>query len=139
MRIRVLEGGYAPKKAYFDDGGMDFCTPDDVDIKAGSSVIVDLKVQVQIPIGFFGKLESKSGLMFKHHIVCPGGVIDSSYRGNVRVVLENHGDTDYHFNKGDKVVQMIIQPCLLPSIDIVDDLEESTSGRNTNAYGSSGR
>ena len=77
--------------------------------------------------------------MFKHHIVCPGGVIDSSYRGNVRVVLENHGDTDYHFNRGDKVVQMIIQPCLLPSIDIVDDLDESTSGRNTNAYGSSGR
>lgn len=128
-----------PRKAYFDDAGYDFLCPEHIEIPADGYAIIDLKVCVQIPIGFYGKMESKSGLMMKHHIVCLGGVINSSYRGSVRVLIENHGEDAYCFEPGEKVVQMIVQPCLLATLEQVEELDESTSGRGEGGFGSTGK
>lgn len=139
MKVKVLEGGFEPRRAHFDDAGMDFLSPEHVEIPAHGSAVIDLKVCVQIPVGYYGKMESKSGLMMKHGIICPGGVVDSSYTGSVRVYLENHSDTPYSFEPGEKVVQMIIQPCLLATIERVDELDASVSGRGDGGFGSSGK
>ena len=139
MKVKLLDGGKMPCRAHFDDAGMDFFSPEDFGIPAHGAYLLDLKVCVEIPLGFFGKMESKSGLMTKKGIVCAGGVIDSSFTGSIKVRMENHGDEYYRFNKGDKVVQMVLIPCLLPTLEQVDELDPPISGRGESGWGSTGR
>ena len=137
IKIKLDDGAFAPIRAHNTDAGLDLKTPSEVTIKAGSSVVIDTGVHVAIPEGYFGKLESKSGLNVKHSIVCLGGVIDCGYTGSIQVKLYNLGDADYTFATGDKIVQMIVQPCELCYIGIVDSLEDTDRGAN--GFGSTGR
>lgn len=143
MKYKVLEGGFEPKRAHFDDAGIDFRSPETFTLgPAGSdndSYVVDFKVSVEIPIGYFGKMESKSGLMVNHGICCCGGVIDSGFRGTIKVRMINHSHEPYTFERGDKVVQMVVQPVLLCTLDKVDELDPSDSGRNDSGWGSTGK
>lgn len=139
MKVKLLDGGQMPQRAHFDDAGMDFFSPEDFTIPGHGSYVVNLKVCVEIPLGYYGKMESKSGLMVKHGVVCAGGVIDSSFTGTIKVRMENHGDEPYHFEVGDKVVQMVLIPCLLPTLEQVDELDPPISGRGESGWGSTGR
>lgn len=140
MKYYLDEGGFEPVRGHFDDAGMDLRTPEDVVLRAHDSVVIDTKVRVEIPTGFYGKLESKSGLHVKHDIVCLGGTIDASYRGTIVVKLYNMGPNLYKFKAGDKIVQMIIQPCVLEDWQKVDSLEElSETERSEGGFGSTGR
>lgn len=140
MKIKLLNGGIMPTRAHFDDAGIDFYTPEDVTVPAnGGSAVIDLKVAMQIPVGYFGKLESKSGLNVNHSVVSLGGVIDSGFRGSVMAKLYNFSTAPYHFHRGDKVVQMVIQPCGLFDLEEVKDLDLSESGRDESGWGSTGR
>lgn len=140
MKVKVDEGGYLPRRAHFDDAGIDFRTPEEFTLTGhGGQHVVDLKVRVQIPIGYFGKMESKSGLFVKHGVACMGGVVDSGFRGTIKVRMINHGDEDYHFRRGDKVVQMVLIPVGLFDIEEVDELDPSESGRDESGWGSTGR
>lgn len=141
MRYFLEEGAYAPEKAHQTDAGYDLRTRKRVVLRAHDSVAIDTGVHVQLPAGTYGKMESKSGLMFKKNIVCPGGVIDCGYTGSLVVKLENHGPYDHVFEAGDKIVQMIVQRyCddlsleLVPYLDSLGDTE-----RGSNGFGSSGR
>lgn len=126
-----------PIRGHKDDAGIDLRTPYEVTIKAGKSAIIATGVGAEIPKGYFGKLESKSGLNVKYNIVCLGGVIDSGYTGEIVAKLYNLGDEDYTFNAGDKVVQMIVQPCLIEGINIVEDFEDTERGNG--GFGSTGK
>lgn len=137
MKIVLDKGAYMPVRGHAEDAGMDLRTPTEVTIPAGGSALIDTGVHMQIPVGYFGKLESKSGLNVKHSIVSHGGVIDSGYTGPIIANLYNHSDKDFTFSPGDKVVQIIIQPCALPEIEVVDSLEETERG--TGGFGSTGR
>lgn len=139
MKVKIEENGYMPMRAHFDDAGIDFRTPEEFTLKPLESHVVDLNVKVQIPVGYFGKLESKSGLMVNHGVVCMGGVIDSGFRGNIKVRMMNLSDKSYTFHKGDKLVQMVLIPVLLADIESVETLDVSESGRETSGYGSTGR
>lgn len=141
MKVKVYEGGYTPTRAHFDDAGIDFYSPDDFTIPAKGAYLIDLKVAVELPIGTFGKMESKSGLMTQRGVVCAGGIIDSGFRGTIKVRMENHGDAPYTFRKGEKVTQMVIIPVLLATIDDVDnaELDPADSGRNKSGWGSTGK
>lgn len=143
MKVKVEKGGYMPERAHFDDAGIDFRTPEEFTLgPAGSDTdqrVVDLKVHVEIPIGYYGKLESKSGLMVNHGVCSMGGVIDSGFRGTVKVMMINHSHTPYHFDQGDKVVQMVIQPALLATLETADALRRSESGRDASGWGSTGK
>ena len=137
MNIVLDKGAYMPVRGHAEDAGMDLRTPTEVTIPAGGSALIDTGVHMQIPVGCFGKLESKSGLNVKHSIVSHGGVIDSGYTGPIIAKLYNHSDKDFTFAPGEKVVQIIIQPCALPEIEVVDSLEETERG--TGGFGSTGR
>ena len=139
LRYKVLEGGYKLERAHLDDAGIDFRSPEDFTVPAHGSYLVDLKVCTEIPIGYYGKMESKSGLMTKHGVVCAGGVIDAGFRGSIKARMENHSDVDYHFGEGDKVVQMVLIPCLLEDCEEVPVLSNSVSGRGTSGWGSTGK
>ena len=139
MKVKVLPGGFAPSRAHFADAGVDFRTPEAFTLGAGESKVIDLKVAVEIPVGMYGLMESKSGLMTKHHIVVEGGTIDAGFRGSIKISMANHGTEPYHFFQGDKIAQMVVMPCDLSSIDVVESLDEPDDGRGTDGYGSTGR
>lgn len=137
MKINLDEGAYIPVRGYYADAGLDLRTPKRVVIYPNDSVTVNTGVHVEIPFGYFGKLESKSGLNVNYGIVSHGGVIDSGYTGPIVVKLYNHGKQKYVFEEGDKIVQLIVQPCLLPMLELVDDLEDTYRGDN--GFGSTGK
>lgn len=139
MKIKLFDGGIMPTRAHFDDAGIDLYAPQRVTIQPNGYAVIDLKVAVQIPVGYFGKLESKSGLNINHSVVSLGGVIDSSYRGSIKAKMYNFGVKPYTFHEGDKVVQMVLIPCGLPDLEQVDELDPSVSGRGNSGFGSSGR
>jgi dUTP pyrophosphatase len=137
LNIMLDEGAIMPDRGHAADAGMDLMTPKRVVVPAHGSANIDTGVHVEIPEGYFGKLESKSGLNVKHSVVSLGGVIDSGYTGSIVVKLYNISDEDYVFNAGDKVVQMIIQPCVYPKLYMTRIFKETERGNG--GFGSTGR
>jgi dUTP pyrophosphatase len=137
VKYYIEEGGFEPIRGHFEDAGMDLRTPIDVVVPKGGSAVIDTLVHTEIPVGYYGKLESKSGLNVKHGVVSLGGTIDSGYNGSIVVKLYNFGDKDYEFKAGDKIVQMIIQPCVLE--EWIEDDDFSESERGDSGFGSTGR
>ena len=131
------DGAFIPVKGHSDDAGIDLRTPDEVVLRRGENAVIDTKVRMDIPDGYYGKIEGKSGLNVKHSIVSLGGVIDAHYTGTIVVKLYNLGDEDYRFKAGDKVAQLIIQPCAYPKLEVayVQDL----SPRGDAGFGSTGK
>lgn len=136
MKVILDEGAYLPCRGHLDDAGLDLRTPICVFIPKGGSATIDTGVHMEIPRGYFGKLESKSGLNVNHSIVSLGGVIDSGYTGSIKVKLYNFGE-DHIFARGDKIVQIIIQPCEYPDLEFTDHFEETERGNG--GFGSTGR
>ncbi len=137
MKYYVEDGGFDPVRGHYADAGMDLRTPEDIVIREHDSAIIHTKVHVEIPFGYYGKLESKSGLHVKHDIVCLGGTIDSGYTGEIVVKLYNLGHELYKFKAGDKIVQMIIQPCVLEEWENDTDFDETERGNG--GFGSTGK
>ena len=130
MKIMLDEGAIMPTRAHDTDAGLDLYSREEQVILPGGSAVFDTGVHVELPKGTFGKLESKSGLHFRYGIVCLGGVVDESYRGSINVKLTNFGDKPYMVRKGQKIVQMIVQPYLAPELELVDELSETERGAN---------
>ncbi len=139
MIYKLEYGAYEIDRAHEDDAGIDMRTPEGFMLRAHEQKVVDLGVSVQIPLGYFGKMESKSGLMVNHGIICMGGVIDSGFRGTIKVRMWNTSDKDYRFEKGDKLVQMVVIPVLLADLAETNALDEAAFGRNESGWGSTGR
>lgn len=142
IKVYSEYAGFTISKAHDNDAGFDLKTPIDFVLRAGSSEVIDTGIHIDIPESWYGKLEGRSGLNIKHDIVCLGGVIDSGYTGSIVVKLYNLGSEDYKFKAGDKIVQLIIQPCLFSAIGIeyVASCDEfNDSDRKNNGFGSSGR
>lgn len=131
------DGAFMPVKGHSDDAGIDLRTPGEVVLRRGENVSIDTKVHMDIPCGYFGKIEGKSGLNVKHSIVSLGGVIDAHYAGTIVVKLYNLGDEDYRFKAGDKIAQLIIQPCVTPKLELTYIQDDSPRGDA--GFGSTGK
>lgn len=136
MKIMMDSGATLPTRGFPTDAGLDLYSREDKAILEGQSAVFDTGIHVELPHGTFGKLESKSGLHHNYNIVCLGGVVDESYRGSIRVKLTNVGDKPYMVRKGQKIVQMIIQPYLAPDFEVVSELSETERGES--GFGSTG-
>lgn len=136
MKIMLGEGAIMPTRAHPFDAGLDLYATEDRIIEAKGSALFDTGVHVQIPEGCVGFLKSKSGLNVKHGIVSDG-VIDSGYTGSIAVKLYNLSGFDYKVNDGDKISQLVILPCMLPELELADDLEDTDRGDG--GFGSTGR
>ena len=137
MKIVLDDGAYMPERAHPTDAGLDLRTPRYVYVPVHGSVVIDTGVHIELPPGTFGHLESKSGLNVNQGIVSLGGIIDEGYTGSIVAKLYNLSDTDYFFAKGDKIVQLIIQPYIAPNMEVVDTLNDTDRG--SQGFGSTGR
>lgn len=147
MKIMLDQGAKMPTRAHPWDAGLDLYTPSAItvpetryseffeEVEIGYA-IVDTGVHVEIPEGCVGFIKSKSGLNVKHGLTAEG-VIDAHYTGSIVVKLYNHASEEYCFDAGDKIAQLVILPCLLPPLELVDSLEETDRGDK--GFGSTGR
>ena len=103
--------------------------------------MVPTGVAVALPEGYAGLVVPRSGLAARHGIsvVNGPGLIDPSYRGEVRVVLVNLGAEPYRGEPGDRIAQLLLVPFVAPATRVVDALPESADGRGADGFGSSGR
>ena len=136
MKIKLDEGAICPTRAHDHDAGLDLYSREELIILPGESEVFDTGVHVELPVRSFGKLESKSGLLVNYDIVSCGGVIDENYRGSIRVKLYNLGHRPYMIRKGQKIIQLIVQPYMAPPIELTDSLSETERGEN--GFGSTG-
>lgn len=136
MNVMLDEVAFMPEFAHKTDAGADLRSPVDVVIPARGSAVIDTGIHVEIPEGFTGFLKSKSGLNVNHNLIGEG-VIDSGYQGSIRVKLYNLEDKDYSIKKGDKIIQLVILPCVNCGFAQVNKFAETERGDG--GFGSTGR
>ena len=138
MTVNVVldEGAKMPRREHPTDAGMDLFCREDYCLWPGGHHTFDTGVHIEIPHGYFGHIESKSGLNVNDSIVSCGGIIDEAYTGSIAVKLYNFGNRDKLFKAGQKIAQLIIQPYLAPALIQVDSLPETD--RNSCGFGSTG-
>ena len=99
--------------------------------------LVGTGITVVLPPGVYGRVAPRSGLAVKHCINVGAGVIDPDYTGEIKVVLFNHGMSDFEIKKGDRIAQLVLERCETPPIEeisIVEDTERGSGG-----FGSTGQ
>lgn len=125
---------------YATDGaaGMDIVSAEDVTIAPGARHAVATGLSVAIPQGYEIQVRPRSGLAFKHGITVPNtpGTIDSDYRGEIKVLLINHGAEDFVIARGDRVAQLVIAAVTQGSWAEVEELD--TTARGAGGFGSTG-
>lgn len=136
MNIILDNGAFMPGFAHKTDAGADLRSPICATVPERGSVVIDTGVHVEIPEGYVGILKSKSGLNVKHDLIGTG-TIDSGYSGSIRVKLYNLGDTDYQIHRGDKIIQLVIIPCVYCEFTEVEQFADSERGDG--GFGSTGR
>ncbi|MPZ51594.1 MAG: dUTP diphosphatase [Acidimicrobiia bacterium] len=121
------------------DAGFDLRCCEDFSLAAGDRMAVPTGIAVAIPEGHCGLVLPRSGLAARHGIsvVNTPGLIDSGYRGEVRILLINHGDEDVAFEAGDRVAQLIVSP--IPDIALVAVEQLGDTARGAGGLGSTGR
>ena len=136
---RLSERATLPTRATNSAAGLDIFSAEDNIVPARSQVILSTDIQLEIPDNCYGHLTSRSGLATKHSIHVGAGIIDSDYRGNLKLLLLNHSDSDYHICIGDRVAQLIIIKIERPTIiEVGESSELSETRRGCAGFGSSG-
>ena len=136
MKIKLDDFAFAPIRAHETDAGLDLRAAHGGCVKAHQSATFHTGVHVELPKNTAGVLLPKSGLMTKHNIIS-FGVVDESYRGQIRVHMFNMGEDDYTVLPGDKISQMLVIPVMYEPVEIVNELGEGERGND--GFGSTGR
>ncbi|KAI8437654.1 hypothetical protein MSG28_011905 [Choristoneura fumiferana] len=133
---RLSEHAFPPVKGSDKAAGFDLKSAYDYVIPARGKGLVKTDLQIELPSGCYGRVAPRSGLAVKNFIDVGAGVIDEDYRGNVGVVLFNHGDQDFNVAKGDRIAQLICERIFYP--DLVEVASLSETKRADGGFGSTG-
>ena len=128
-----------PYKATPDAAGYDLYVAEATNVLPKSQAIVSLDLRWAIPKGFFGKIFSRSGLFLNHSITAEGGVIDSGYRGIVKVLLFNHSDNVLSVQVGQRIAQIAFLEKFDAKFEMIQSADQlDKSARNEGGFGSTG-
>lgn len=133
---KMTENAITPTRNHKTDAGLDMYANTDVIIPSHMCSVVSTGIAAEIPEGFAGLIWGRSGLS-KCGIHKYAGVVDSSYRGEIKVVLYNSTHSDYIINRGDRIAQLLIQKVEIPIVVDVEALNETERGAD--GFGSSGK
>ena len=141
VRIKRLphgEGLALPAYATPGAAGMDVLAAEDVTLAPGARHAVATGFSVAIPAGFEIQVRPRSGLALKHGISVPNtpGTIDSDYRGELKVILINHGAEPFAVARGDRIAQLVLAPVTRAAWDEVAELDDTARGAG--GFGSTG-
>jgi dUTP pyrophosphatase len=132
-----VSGESIPQYAHAGDAGADITASEKIAIPPRERALVSTGVRLEIPEGCVGLIWPRSGLAVKKGIDCGAGVIDSHYRGEVKILLFNHSDTEFQVEPGDRIAQILIQKVERVEFHPADQLNKTT--RNDAGFGSTGK
>ena len=138
LEIRVDGPGALPEYATEGAAGADLRAAEAVTLPPGGRAAVPTGIAIEIPPGHVGLVWPRSGLAVRHGIDTLAGVIDSDYRGEVKVVLVNHGDQPFAIAPGDRVAQLLVQAVERVHFTAAAAPLAATS-RGAGGFGSTGR
>ncbi len=125
---KIHEDAKIPAYAHEGDSGMDLYSVEETILQPGETKLVKTGLQIAVPKGFEAQVRPKSGLAAKFGVTVLNtpGTIDSGYRGEVMVILVNHGKEKYKVEKWKKIAQMVIAKVEEAKIEVVEDLDDTT-------------
>lgn len=134
---RLSETAILPTRGSPEAAGLDLYAGVRVMLPPGTRAVIPTGVAVAIPEDMVGLIWPRSGMAVKHGIDVLAGVIDSDYRGEIAVVLQNHGQEVVTIRQGDRIAQMIVQRYERENVFEVDELP--ASDRGAGGFGSTGK
>ena len=142
VRVKLLrEGAKLPTYGSAEAAGADLyaCLEGPVTIEPGQSVFIPTGIALEVPKGCAGLIYARSSMGVKRGLAPANkvGVIDSDYRGEICVVLLNHGNQAQTVEPGERVAQFVITPVLQPAFEVAQSLSDTV--RNTGGFGSTGK
>ena len=132
---KVKAGAYAPQYSHRGDAALDLRICEAVKIMPHEVKLVKIGIAIELPTGFCAKIIGRSGLTLKGFIVFPG-LIDETYRGEVGILCYNSTGTEFTFDVGARIAQMLVEQTNLVSFHEVAELTETERGDH--GFGSSG-
>lgn len=135
---RIHPQAVLPKYAHPDDAGMDLCASEAVLLAPGCSALIRTGLVLELPADTEAQVRPRSGLALRHGLTLLNapGTIDAGYRGEIGVILINHGHAPFQIEPGMRIAQMVIAPVLRVCIEEVDAVSDTMRG--TGGFGSTG-
>lgn len=142
VKVKIVrEGAVVPKIATKGSAAADLyaCIDEALTVPAGGNAVIPTGIAIAVPEGYGAFIFARSGLGIKHGITPRNcvGVIDSDYRGEVCVGLQNLSDKDYTINPKDRIAQMAIMPVMPAEYVLCEELSETDRGEG--GFGSTGK
>ena len=126
--VKISADAVTPTRATGGSAGLDFYSPADYIIPPHGQLLIPAQIKLQIPLGYYGRLASKSGLAILHQLHVGVGVIDPDYTGEVMVLLINTASRVYNIAKGAPIAQLILEKISIPLLKEVKELPPTTRG-----------
>ncbi|WP_339228348.1 dUTP diphosphatase [Oceanobacillus sp. FSL K6-2867] len=139
LKIKLVhENAKMPYRANEGDAGLDLFSIEEKVIKATEAALIRTGIQMELPKGTEAQVRPRSGLALKHSVTVLNspGTIDEGYRGEIKIILINHGKEDFKVEKQMRIAQMVIAPVLQVKLEQENVL--SNSERDSGGFGSSG-
>jgi dUTP pyrophosphatase len=132
FKIKLLrDDAFIPTRAHATDAGLDLLTPDDFVLLAHSYQAIPMGIAIEVPEGYEAQVRPRSGLALKHGVTVLNapGTIDSGFRGEVGVILINHGEIEVKFERGKAIAQLVLAKVELANFIEVDALNNTDRGK----------
>ena len=142
IRVKILkEGAKLPVYGSAEAAGADLfaCISEAITIEPGKTAFIPTGIALEVPKGCAGLIYARSGMACKRGLAPANkvGVVDSDYRGEITVVLYNHGDAAQTVENGERIAQFVITPVLTPAYEVTETLSDTV--RAEGGFGSTGK
>ena len=139
LKVKKLdESARLPEYAHAGDAGLDIFALEEKTLVPGESALIRTGIQIELPLHTEAQVRPRSGLALKHQITLLNtpGTIDCGYRGEVGVIMINHGRHSFKVEQGMKIAQLVVQPVYHTTVVEVNELNDSHRGEK--GFGSTG-
>jgi dUTP pyrophosphatase len=137
MQVKKLtEFAVVPTRGSAFAAGFDLSSAYDCTVPARGKALVKTDLAIAIPENTYARIAPRSGLAWKNFIDTGAGVVDYDYRGNVGVILFNHGESDFEVKRGDRIAQLILERISMAEVEETEELFETSRGAG--GFGSTG-
>jgi dUTP pyrophosphatase len=141
MKLKIYklsELATLPRYEHQDDSGLDLTSIEDLEIPPGESRLIHTGIAIELPQNTEAQVRPRSGLALKHQITVLNtpGTVDEGYRGEIGVILINHGKNTFQICRGMKIAQMVIMPVI--RVEVEEITEMSVTVRGAGGFGSTG-
>ena len=126
--VKMSTDAVTPTRATEGSVGLDFYSPANYIIPPHSQLLVPTQIKLRVPLGYYGRLASKSGLAILHQLHVGAGVIDPDYMGEIMILLIDTASCVHQIIKGDPIAQLILEKVSIPILKEVKELPPTARG-----------